>query len=147
MLIMGWLPDHAGWPKAANSYELEPRKGYVRFFRTFFVLHCILFHLAPSPAIEGASGKGCFHFVDNPTAAGLRSYSYSSQGRHTRLPTGESSYSQERRPVGRRQFVAQDTLGIRPAIGLLLSRLLTRMFHRGRQARLSAQMRIWYIVI
>jgi hypothetical protein len=80
-------------PATKQSYELEPRKGVVRFFRTFFVLHCLLFHLAPSPEAEGTSGKGGFPVFDAPTAAGLRSYSYSSLGRHTRLPAAESSYS------------------------------------------------------
>jgi hypothetical protein len=64
--------------KGGKSYELEPRKGYVRFFRTFFVLPCNLFHLAPSPAIEGTSEKDCFRFLYRPTAGGLRSYSCSS---------------------------------------------------------------------
>ena len=65
------------WPKAENPMNWSPARGMYDFVRTFFVFHCILFHLAPSPAIEGASGRGCLHF-NNPTAAGLRSYSYSS---------------------------------------------------------------------
>ena len=54
------------WPKAENPMNWSPARGMCDFLGTFCVLHCILFHLAPSPAIEGASGKGCFHFLYPP---------------------------------------------------------------------------------
>ena len=93
------------WQKTQNPMNWSPARGMCGFSEHFFVLHCILFHLAPSPAVEGASGKGCFHCLlatQRPAAyAPIRTRPH---GRHTRLPTEESSYSLGRRPASRRQF-------------------------------------------
>ena len=81
----------------------------------------------PSPIAEGSrSPKQAFHFFCfslDATAGGLRSYSYSSQRRHTRLHTAESSYSLARRRVPTRQPLDQDTLRIRPTVASIPSRL------------------------
>jgi hypothetical protein len=115
-------PFSCYWPKATNPMNWSPARGMYVFSEHFFILQCIVFRSAPSPVVEGARGKRCFRFSYSPTAGGLRSYSYSSRGRHMRLPTEESSYSARRRPQDRRQFIAQDTLGIRPAIGSVIPR-------------------------
>jgi hypothetical protein len=122
------MEDRAKAVLEGRSYELEPCKGQVRFFRTFFRPNSASSSPRPlRPVCEGARGKRGFHFSDSPTADGLRSHSYVSRKRHIELPTEESSYSHWRRPAHRRQFIPQDTLGVRPAMeSVLLDRLVLR---------------------
>ena len=106
--------------RAINPMNWSPARGLCDFSEHFFVLPCILFHGAPSPEAPGTNGKECLHcsflFSYRPRPAATLLFVLA-------LSDGTRDFLQERgpillgrRPASRRRFIAQDPLGIRPAM-------------------------------
>ena len=110
------------WPKAENPMNWSPARGMCDFSEHFLSFTASFSTWPLRLRLRGQVEEDASTSVSIPTAGGLRSYSYSSF-----RTAHETSYRREvlfcsdavRRAGG--NFIAQDTLGIRPAMGSIHS--------------------------